>query len=68
MGINMISQEEKKKLIDFIYSREKPEGGFSFAKTAPSTLEDIYCTLKALEELHSTPMILKTVNVLFIHA
>ena len=47
----MISQKEKNKLIEFIYSREKLEGGFSFAKTTPQTLEDTYYALRLLKEL-----------------
>ena len=58
----MISQEEKKKLIDFIYSREKPEGGFSFAKTTPQTLEDTYYALRLLDELKVAYNNKKTLN------
>lgn len=47
----MINQKEKKKLIEFIYSRERPEGGFSFSRSTPPTLEDTYFALKLLEEL-----------------
>ena len=36
---------------DFVMSREQPEGGFSFAKTTPATLEDTYYALRILKEL-----------------
>jgi len=50
-GKDMITEKEKKELKKFIYSREQPEGGFSFSPTTPPTLEDTYFALRLLEEL-----------------
>lgn len=35
----------------FVLSREQPDGGFSFAETTPSTLEDTYYALQIIKEL-----------------
>jgi len=47
----MITEKERNSLIKFIYSREQPEGGFSFSHMTPPTLEDTYFALRLLEEL-----------------
>ncbi|KAA0006132.1 MAG: hypothetical protein FE039_00435 [Thermoplasmata archaeon] len=47
----MICQRKKKKLIDFIFSKEKIEGGFSFTRSTPPTIEDTYFALRLLKEL-----------------
>lgn len=40
------------KVISFVLSRETEEGGFSFAKTTPKTLDDTYYALKTFELLN----------------
>jgi hypothetical protein len=47
----VLTKKEKEDLIGFIYSRERPEGGFSFSESTPPTLEDSYFALSLLEEL-----------------
>lgn len=42
---------KKEKLYSFVMSREQPEGGFSFAKTTPATLEDTYYALLLIYEM-----------------
>jgi len=39
------------KVISFVLSRETEEGGFSFARTTPRTLDDTYYALKTFELL-----------------
>jgi len=51
MRKDMIDEKERDDLVKFIYSREQPEGGFSFSEMTPSTLEDTYFALRLLEEL-----------------
>lgn len=45
----MPSKKELKQTINFIFSREQRQGGFSFAEFMPSTIEDTYFATKALE-------------------
>jgi len=47
----MITKKEREKLVKFIYSREQPEGGFSFTPSTPPTLEDTFFAFRLLEEL-----------------
>lgn len=42
---------EKQGVSSFVMGKKQEDGGFSFAKTAPSTLEDTYYALKILETL-----------------
>ena len=57
----MITEKEQRSLIHFIYSREQPEGGFSFSQTTPPTLEDTYFALRLLEELDESSISKSTV-------
>jgi len=58
----MITEKEKKKLKNFILSRERPEGGFSFSQTTPPTLEDTYFALRLLEELQGYHLSTQTIS------
>lgn len=58
----MITEKERNSLIKFIYSREQPEGGFSFSKTTPPTLEDTFFALRLLEELDRSSVSKSTVS------
>ena len=58
----MIDEKEQDKLVKFIYSREQTQGGFSFSKMAPPTLEDTYFALCLLEELDKCSVNKSTVS------
>ena len=45
----MLTKKELEQTIDFVFSREQPEGGFSFAGFMPPTLEDTYYAIKTLK-------------------
>jgi hypothetical protein len=45
----MLSRTELEQTIGFIFSREQPEGGFSFAGKMPPTLEDTYYAVRTLK-------------------
>ena len=49
--MDMLSNEEKKKIISFILQYEQPNGGFSFSKNTPPTREDTYYALRILNKL-----------------
>ena len=59
---DMITLKEQDSLVKFIYSREQTEGGFSFSKTTPPTLEDTYFALRLLEELDKCSVNKSTVS------
>lgn len=45
----MLNKEELEQTIKFIFSREQPVGGFSFAGQMTPTLEDSYYAIRALQ-------------------
>jgi len=47
-GIEMKAND---KMVKFILSMQSPEGGFSFSRLTPPTIEDTYFALMALKEL-----------------
>jgi hypothetical protein len=47
----ILSEEEKRQTIAFIFQYEQPEGGFSFSKTTPPTREDTYYAMRVLDKL-----------------
>ncbi len=59
-GKNMLTEKQKKNLKKFIYSREQPQGGFSFSPTTPPTLEDTYFALRLFEELQEYSISIQT--------
>jgi len=46
---NMLSKNDLEQTIGFVFSREQPEGGFSFAGMMPPTLEDTYYAIRTLK-------------------
>ena len=47
----IISKTLKEEIMDYVLSQESLEGGFSFSKTTPPTLEDTYFALRIFDEL-----------------
>gem|GEM_PF-1673888 len=47
----MISLEKREEVINYLLALEKPSGGFAFARTVPSGIEDTYFAIHALDTL-----------------
>ncbi|KYC44457.1 MAG: Prenyltransferase and squalene oxidase repeat protein [Candidatus Methanofastidiosum methylothiophilum] len=60
--LNLKKPVIKKNLLQFVFSREQIEGGFSFVETTPPTLEDTYYAVGILKELNIKYSNLKTLN------
>lgn len=60
--LNLRKQIKKEDLLQFVFSREQIEGGFSFVQTTPSTIEDTYYALAILKELNTKYSNLKTLD------
>ncbi|MEM0466751.1 MAG: prenyltransferase/squalene oxidase repeat-containing protein [Candidatus Thermoplasmatota archaeon] len=58
----MLTEQKKKKLISFIYSREQEVGGFSSSHTAPPTVEDTYFALQLLAEFNEISVSKQTIS------
>ncbi len=47
----MIPDDQKREVIEYLLALEKPSGGFAFAWTVPSGIEDTYFAIQALDIL-----------------
>ena len=47
----MIPQDRQARVVEYLLALEKPSGGFAFAKTVPSGVEDTYFAIQALDTL-----------------
>lgn len=61
----MKSNKDTFQVEEFLLSRQRPDGGFSFSSTTPSTLEDIYYLAKILDIIKK-PIKIKKEHLKFI--